>query len=189
MAHKPTAPAVPAAPIATPPAADTGAGTSSDAALLDQLTGDGDDDDVPPASGEPTDSAPASTDPATTAPDHEAYEDTFPGRPGFDPETASAAALEEHVRILEARKKLKALTDPEQPVAPVSTATNAPVPVTVVETPSASPAAPGPKLITKVDEHGNEQSLPQAVWDALGAANLAKFTNVAIQPEKPASLI
>jgi hypothetical protein len=184
MAHKPTAPAVPAAPIATPPAADTGAGTSADAALLEQLTGDGPSEPLPPAPAEPQEADEDDSDS-----DHEAYENTFPGRPGFNPETASAAALEEHVRILEARKKLKALTDPEQPVAPALTATTAPVPVTVVETPSASPAAPGPKLITKVDEHGNEQSLPQAVWDALGAANLAKFTNVAIQPEKPASLI
>jgi hypothetical protein len=187
MATRTTAPAVPDAPIATPPAADTGAGTSADAALLEQLTGDGTSEPLPPTPAEPQEAAVADTDAKPT--DHEAYENTYPGRPGFDPETASSAAIEEHVRILRARKKLKALTEPEQPVAPALTATTAPVPVTVVETPSASPAAPGPKLITKVDEHGNEQSLPQAVWDALGAANLAKFTNVAIQPEKPASLI
>jgi hypothetical protein len=188
MATKPTAPAVPDAPVPTPPAADTGAGTSAaDADLLAQLTGDGTGDALPPASDEQKQSTPASIDPTTA--DLADYKAKLPGGADFDPEDASADMIEEHIRILEARNKLKALTDPEQPAAPaLSASAAAPVPVTLVEAPT-SPTAPGPKLITKVDEHGNEQSLPQAVWNALGAANLAKFTDVPTQPAKPASLI
>jgi hypothetical protein len=165
-----------------------GAGTSTaDADLLAQLTDDGTGDTLPPVSNEPQKFTPAPIDYTPT--DHEAYRAKLPGGVNFDPEDASADMIEEHIRILEARNKLKALTDPEQPAAPaLSASAAAPVSVTLVEAPT-SPTAPGPKLITKVDEHGNEQSLPQAVWNALGAANLAKFTDVPTQPAKPASLI
>jgi hypothetical protein len=207
MATKTTAPAVPAAPTATPPAADTGAGTSAEKSLLDQLTGDDDGPgDLPPAAEEPKDALATGTDlpptpaapqdaaPAASDPAHEAYENTFPGRPGFDPETASAAAIEEHIRILKARKKLKALLNPEQPAAPAPAAiaaASAPVPVTIVaaQTP-ATFAAPSAQLIGKYDtETGLVQQLPQKLWDQLSPEDMKRFSDEPVQPELPASLI
>lgn len=208
MATKPTAPAVPVAPTIPPSAADTGAGTSADAGLLDLLTGDGTGEPLPPVSdepkdalgadnsssatsAEPQDAAPAS-DSAQSTPDHKAYENAFPGRPGFDPETASSAAIEEHIRILEARKKLKALLDPDQAAAPALAApASAPVPVTIVA--AAAPAtfaAPSATLIGKYDTAtGLVQQLPQKLWDQLSPEDQKRFTDEPTQPEKPASLI
>jgi hypothetical protein len=194
MATKPTAPAVPDAPVPTPPAAATGAGTSvADADLLAQLTGDstgdGTGDALPPAAAEPHQAPAAATSDSTDA------RNPHIGTPGFDVEAASEDELDAHLRILEKKERIRQLTagDAEPTAsgasAPAETLTLPGVAtVTVTPTPVAA-SQPGPKLITKVDALGNEQSLPQAAWDALGAANLAKFTDVPTQPAKPASLI
>lgn len=81
-------------------------------------------------------------------------------------------------------------TKPDAPATPDAQTLTTPGAATVSVTPTPIvPTAPGPRLITKIDERGNEQSLPQATWDALGAANLATYSEPAAQPEKPASLV
>lgn len=188
MATNPTAPAVPDAITPITPAADTGAGTSGDKSLLDQLTGDDDaPGDLPPANSS---IAPASN-PLPSTP---AATKAAPGSADFDTETASEKELDAHLRILEKKERIRKLTAGEQPATPAPAAiasASAPVPVTIVA--AAAPAtftAPSATLIGKYDKAtGLVQQLPQKLWDQLSAEDLARFTDVPTQPEKPASLI
>jgi len=171
---------VPAAPdtTATPPATETGAGTSVAAAPI--AAPDDKPAELPlgfmpqrPAS-EPLGDADTEDDVAPEEP-----QGPEPGSADFDAEApgVSAFEIEEHIRILKARKKLKALNNPvEKP---------APVPVTVVDATASEPAPIQPKLVTKVDKEGQRHSLPQATWDALGAKRLAEYQDVEPQPAKP----
>lgn len=195
--QKPTAPAVPAAPTATPPAADTGAGTSADAGLLDLLTGDGAGEPSPPVSDKPQeapfvtqDALQSGIDTANITP---ATKPT-PGSADFDVETATEAELDDHLRILEKKERIRQLTAGDQPAAsapPAIAPASAPVPVTIVASPApANFAAPSAPLIGKYDTAtGLVQQLPQKMWDQLSAEDMKRFTEVPTQPEKPASLI
>lgn len=195
---KTTAPAVPVAPTIPPPAADTRAGTSADAGLLDLLTGDGTGEPLPPvadkqqevlsmtqealeARGIDTTNIPPATKPA-------------PGSADFDVETATEAELDDHLRILEKKERIRQLTAGDQAAAPAPAAiaqASAPVPVTIVAaTAPANFAAPSAPLIGKYDTAtGLVQQLPQKMWDQLSAEDMKRFTEVPTQPEKPASLI
>lgn len=101
----------------------------------------------------------------------------LPGGADFDVAGATPEDFDKHFEILERHAKIASLT----PAA-------APVPVTVVDGPTAEPAPVQPPLVTKTDKHGEQHSLPQATWDALGAKRLAEYKDAKPQPATPAEL-
>lgn len=195
---KTTAPAVPVAPTTPPPAADTGAGTSADAGLLDLLTGDGVGEALPPVADKPQE-APSVTQEALEARGIDTANITpatksAPGSADFDIETATEAELDDHLRILEKKERIRQLTAGDQAAAsapPAIAQASAPVPVTIVA--AAAPAtfaAPSALLIGKYDTAtGLVQQLPEKLWDQLSPEDQKRFTEVPTQPKKPASLI
>ena len=163
--HRPAPAAPDATKPTTPPAAETGAGTSPDSSL----TGDGKGDALPPVSNELKEFTPAPK--------------PVPGASDFDINApgVSSAELQEHLSIRSLRKQLADLDKPA--------ALAAPVPVTVVDTPVASFAAPSAALIGKQDSlTGLVQQLPQKLWDQLSPEDSERFTDIPVQPAKPADL-
>lgn len=194
---KTTAPAVPVAPITPPPAADTGAGTSADAGLLDLLTGDGVGEALPPVADKPQEAPSVTQDALQSGIDTANITPATKSAPGsadFDIETATEAELDDHLRILEKKERIRQLTAGDQAAAPAPAAiaqASAPVPMTIVA--AAAPAtfaAPSAPLIGKHDTAtGLVQQLPEKLWDQLSPEDQKRFTEVPTQPEKPASLI
>jgi len=173
---------VPAAPdtTATPPATEKGADTSVAAAPTEaQSAPEGKSAELPLGF---LPYQPAGEAPSDAGADVEEVRGPEPGSADFDAEApgVSAFEIEEHIRILKARKKLKALNNPvEKP---------APVPVTVVD--AAAKATPAPlsdsDIIAVRPDHGR-RGFSQITWDAMETQGEHAGWTIAV--EKPADIV